>query len=206
MVKGSVIRFSEEPPNQDALAERALVARARAGDVTSFEMLVVQHQDAVYRLALRMVGSRAAEDIAQQAFIKAWRGLDGFRGSAAFGTWVYRVAINLCLDQARREHHTRSLPLDAAERTLSTGGDLADAVATAEERAAQRAALSWGLARLPAEDRLLLHLRVGEGLSYERIGVLLDVGVNTVATRLFRARARLRMLARQRLEETHGLF
>src|SRR5207248_3015008 len=128
--------------------------------------------DAMYRLAVRMVGPQQAEDVAQQAFLKAWERLGGFRGGAAFGTWLYRLAINLCLDELRRERRARLLPLEAAESALADDRDAGEAVADAEERAAQRAALAWALAHLPADDRLLLHLRVGEQLPYDRIGAL----------------------------------
>lgn len=98
--------------------ESTLVRRARHGDTDAFGSLVRLYQDAIYRLALRMVGPDAAEDIAQQAFFKAWEGLDRFAGGSTFGTWLYRIAVNTCLDHLRCAGRFRSLPLDSATATL----------------------------------------------------------------------------------------
>ena len=82
----------------------------------AFGELVRRHQDRVYRLAWRFVGPDAAEDVAQQAFLKAWLGLDQFSGGSSFGTWLYRLAMNCCLDQLRNRlgdsHELRVVPLE----------------------------------------------------------------------------------------------
>ncbi len=189
--------------------EAALVRRARAGDTEAFGDLVRRHQDVIYRLAVRMVGPDSAEDVAQGAFLKAWTGLERFRGGAAFGTWLYRIAANLCLDHLRSAARFRPLPLDGAALAVPDGYDLAEAVVADAERADQRAALAEALAALPPEDRLILALRAGEGLSYEAIGAALDLAPGTVGTRLHRARARLHRLLTERLpgrqEDRDGL-
>ncbi len=179
--------------------EAALVRRARAGDTEAFGDLVRRHQDVIYRLAVRMVGPDSAEDVAQGAFLKAWTGLERFRGGAAFGTWLYRIAANLCLDHLRSAARFRPLPLDDA-LAVPDGYDLAEAVVADAERADQRAALAEALAALPPEDRLILALRAGEELSYEAIGAALDLAPGTVGTRLHRARARLHRLLTERLQ------
>ena len=166
-----------------------------------FAARVRRHQDAIYRLALHMVGPADAEDLAQQAFLKAWQALDRFRGEAEFGTWVYRIAMNLCYDHLRRAERFRPLPLQEVESTLPSEDDLAETVEVEAEQTARRAALAWALERLPTDDRLLLHLRVGEELPYERIAELCELNPRTVGTRLFRARARLHALVVERLQE-----
>ena len=166
-----------------------------------FAGLVRRHQDAIYRLALRMVGPNEAEDLAQQAFLKAWQALDRFRGEAQFGTWIYRIAMNLCFDHLRRTERFRPLPLEAVELTLASEDDPAATAEVEAEQTARRAALAWALERLPTEDQLLLHLRVGEELSYERIAELSGLNPRTVGTRLFRARGRVHALAVERLRE-----
>ena len=186
-----------------AQAAPELLDRARHGDADAFAELVRANQDVIYRLALRMVGPDDAEDLAQQAFIKAWQALDRFDGAAAFGTWVYRIAINACLDHLRRVARFRPLPLEEVAWTVASDEDVAEQIADAADAAARRAALAWALEQLPSEDRLLLHLRTTEERTYEEIATLLGINSRTVGTRLFRARARLHALISARLRE-HG--
>jgi len=181
--------------------DNELVRRARRGEADRFTTLVRRHQDRVYRLAWRMVGPDAAEDVAQQAFLKAWLGLDQFAGTSSFGTWLYRLAMNCCLDHLRHTHRFQPRPLEDAEASLASDLDVAEVVVEALEQTERDAALAWALARLPSDDRLLLHLRLGEGLPYERIAELLGIKSSTVGTRLFRARARLHGLIGERLRE-----
>jgi RNA polymerase sigma-70 factor (ECF subfamily) len=176
-----------------------LVRRARRGDAAAFAGLVRLHQDRVYRLALRMVGPDAAEDVAQQAFVRAWQAVNRFDARAAFGTWLYRIAINACLDELRRAARERPVPLDDVAPTLVGGDDVAETVADEDTWDRRRAALAWALERLPDDDRLILHLRTGEDRSYEEIGAVLGLNIRTVGTRLYRARARLHALVMQRL-------
>jgi RNA polymerase sigma-70 factor (ECF subfamily) len=185
------------------VGEHDLVRRSRRGDTAAFSGLVRLHQDRIYRLAVRMVGPDAAEDVAQQAFVRAWQSLDRFDGRAAFGTWLYRIAINACLDELRRMSRYRPASLDDVEWTLAGADDIAETVADEDEQRARRAALAWALDQLPSEDRLILHLRTGEERSYEAIGALLGLNVRTVGTRLYRARARLHALVMERLAVEH---
>jgi RNA polymerase sigma-70 factor (ECF subfamily) len=193
------------PAAPTAPAEADLLRHARRGDRDAYGELVRLHQDRMYRLAARMVGADAAEDVAQQAFVKAWLALDRFHGAAAFGTWLYRIAMNLCLDELRRTARFRPLPLDGVERSLGDGSDVADSVIEQMEGDSRRRALAWALDQIPSEDRLLLHLRVGEERSYGEIAALLDLNPRTVGTRLYRARARLHALLVQQLEDGDGL-
>jgi RNA polymerase sigma-70 factor (ECF subfamily) len=185
-----------------------LVRLAQAGNREAFGWLVERHQDRMYRLMLRMVGAEVAEDLAQQAFLKAWLGLARFQGDSTFGTWLYRLAVNVCLDELRRSaRRVRLLPLEVAELAGDHEPDVADQVADGLAAQARQIALAAALDQVSAEDRLLLHLRVGEGLSYEDIGQLLSIPPSTVGTRLFRARARLHALvtAGLLLEDPHGV-
>jgi RNA polymerase sigma-70 factor (ECF subfamily) len=181
--------------------DNELARRARKGDADRFTTLVRRHQDRVYRLAWRMVGPDAAEDVAQQAFLKAWLGMDQFTGASSFGTWLYRLAMNCCLDQLRATHRYRPRPLAEAEAWLASDVDVAEVIVEAFEQSERHSALAWALEQLPSDDRLLLHLRLGEGLPYERIAELLGVKPSTVGTRLFRARARLHGLIVERMQE-----
>jgi RNA polymerase sigma-70 factor (ECF subfamily) len=178
--------------------EARLVERARRGSREAFSELVERHQARVFRLCVRMVGIDGAEDVAQQAFVRAWLGLSGFAEKAAFATWLYRLAINCCLDSLRRTQRARTVPLPEADPLVIE--DVAVCFEQAEDRELLRAALD----ELDAEDRLLLHLRVVDELSYAEIGGLLHLNPTTVGTRLYRARARLHALV-VRLEGAHEL-
>jgi RNA polymerase sigma-70 factor, ECF subfamily len=178
-----------------------LVRRARNGDADRFTILVRRHQDRVYRLAWRMVGPDSAEDVAQQAFVKAWLGLAQFTGASSFGTWLYRLAMNCCLDHLRHTRRFHARPLADADAWLASDVDVAEVIVEALEQSERHDALAWALERLPSDDRLLLHLRLSEGLAYERIAELLEVKPSTVGTRLFRARARLHGLIVERMQE-----
>lgn len=189
--------------------ERELVLRAQQDDIDAFSTLVRKHQDGIYRLTTRMVGVDAAEDLAQGAFLKAWQQIGSFAGEAAFGTWVYRIAANLCLDHLRKTARVRHLPLENLAETLPDGDDVSEIVVGAAEQEERRLALNRALAELPGEDRLLLAMRVGDELSYAEIADLLAINPSTVGTRLYRARARLHRLVsrymKQDEEENDGL-
>jgi len=187
---------------RDVVEEHRLVRRAQRGDSAAFAELVRLNQDRIYGLALRMVGADAAEDLAQQTFIKAWQALGRFDGKAGFGTWLYRIAINACLDHLRRRDRARPLPLEEATWAGPDGDDVADQVTDAAEQAERRTALAWALEHLSAEDRLLLYLRVAEERSYEAIAELLGINSRTVGTRLYRIRARLHQLISNRCGST----
>jgi RNA polymerase sigma factor (sigma-70 family) len=111
------------------------------------------------------------------------------------------MAVNLCLDHLRRVGRFRPLPLDEVAPVVAGDCDVAELVESTLEQDARRDALAWALERLSSEDRLLLHLRVAEELSYEAIAELLGTNAVTVGTRLYRARARLHGLVMRRLEE-----
>jgi RNA polymerase sigma-70 factor (ECF subfamily) len=186
-----------------AADEARLVRRARAGDAAAFAALVRRHEAAVLRLAGRMVGPDAAEDVLQQALLKAWRGLAGFAGGAAFGTWLYRIVANACLDHRRRALHAvetvSPTRLDEACALADPAADPAEALAELAERRDRLAAVVWAWGEVPESDRRLLRAHLGDGRGYAELASELGVAPATVGTRLHRARARLRRLAITRL-------
>jgi len=147
----------------------------------AFEALVRRHQAAVYRVALRMLGSEAdAQDATQEAFVRAWRALQGFRRQSAVSTWLYRIVTHRCLDLIAARRPTEDL--DQIE--LDAGADPAD---KAEQRERLRA-VTRAVAGLPGEQRAALVLREFEGLSYEQVADVLDTSVSAVKGRIHRAR------------------
>ena len=175
--------------------EGELVRRAQAGDADAFGALVTEHQRFVYNLALRALGDpHEAEDVAQEAFVRAWLALPNFRRQAQFRTWLSRIVTNLCYN---RLPHLRRELIAMGEEAIAdmpdeTFTDLAFGV-EAEER---RAFLHRQIEALPENYRLLVALRFQQELPYEEIAGILNLPLGTVKTGLFRARARLRQALR----------
>lgn len=161
--------------------DSALVAAAVAGDREAFAEIVRRHQGFVYGACMRVVKNPAlAEDVAQETFLRAWRGLGDFRGDSQVRSWLYRIAYNLSLNAVTR---AREVPTDTIpERVAATGP--AQAAVNAEMGEAFRTAV----AQLPEDLREPLVLREVDHLSYEEISQRLDLPLNTVRTRIFRAR------------------
>lgn len=180
------------------MTEQELVARAKSGDTDAFAQLVEANQNRIYSLALRMVGNpEDAADLAQEAFLSAWRGLERFQGEAAFSTWLYRLASNACIDFLRKEKRKRAaggvLSLDDTEEGATL--DLPDYDADPHRQLEQsevRRAIADGLAGLSPEHRNVLTLREISGLSYAEIADLLGLEEGTVKSRISRARLALR--------------
>jgi RNA polymerase sigma-70 factor (ECF subfamily) len=164
--------------------------RLRAGDAPAFEELVMTYQHRVFGVALRMLGNRAeAEEVAQEAFVRAHRALREFRGDAKLSTWLYAITSRLCLNRlASGERRLVRQGEDALLR-LSDAGPRPDA---ALERRELETALGRAIAELPEDRRIVVVLRDLEGLSYEEIAEVLELELGTVRSRLHRARADLK--------------
>jgi RNA polymerase sigma-70 factor (ECF subfamily) len=167
-----------------------LVARAAAGDREAFTELVRRYESRVYNLAIALGVRRGdAEDVAQDVFIRVYRGLERFRGDSRFRTWLYRITIN-----AVRSHAAASHPLQAAiggrEDETRTGEPVADD--PFERRLVDRQVIDRALAQLPDDWREAVTLRDVEGLSYREIAALTGAPIGTVESRIFRARQHLR--------------
>jgi RNA polymerase sigma-70 factor, ECF subfamily len=179
-----------------------LVRRARGGDLSAFGDLVERHRAIVYRVAARMVGADDADDVTQDAFLRAFHRLDRFRGEAPFRGWLLRIAHNAaldCLDRRRRDPD----PLGAAGADESGDRDVASAGAVAArspaealEASERRARLESKLESLRASHRSVLVLRDLEGFAYDEIAELTEMPIGSVKGRLSRARAELVELLR----------
>jgi RNA polymerase sigma-70 factor (ECF subfamily) len=171
--------------------ETDLVRRAQAGETEAFEALVLAHQQFVFNLAWRALGDeREAEDLAQEAFVRAWLALPNFRGQARFRTWLYRIATNLCYNRLPRLRRDLAA---LGETTVQAQPDARQPdPATSVEAAERRAFLREQIDRLPESYRVLVMMRFQQDLPYEEIATILSLPLGTVKTGLFRARARLR--------------
>jgi RNA polymerase sigma-70 factor (ECF subfamily) len=163
-----------------------VVERARNGDTQAFTELIRHHDAGLRALAYRLLGDRdRMDDVLQEAYVKAYRGLQGFGGRASVGTWLYRIAYNTCLDELRRSSRVVDLPLaEVGERR-----DMRPGVA---ETVAHRRHLAEALSSLTPEDRATVLLVDGQGFDYREAGEVLGIPQGTVASRLNRARAQLR--------------
>lgn len=174
--------------------ESALLARAQKGDGAAFEEIVRAHEAAVYRLALRQLGSREdAEDAAQEVFLKAYTSLKSFRGESRLSVWLYRITNNVCIDLLRRRRETVSLSTqdeDGEAGELELPDERFDPAALAERRDL-RERIGRALLALPPDAREILLLREIGGQSYDEIAAALELDLGTVKSRIFRARKKL---------------
>ncbi len=181
--------------------EEAKIIRAVLdGNANAFEDLVLEYQDRVYHIALKMTSSQEdAFDLSQETFLKAYRTLGSFRGESGFGSWLYRMCANLCIDFLRKRKRRGQEQILSLDETDEGGRprelpDLRYEPQKELERKEQRALVRDGLRRLPEEQRLILILRDVEGLSYQEISETLTIELGTVKSRIYRARARLAAL------------
>jgi RNA polymerase sigma-70 factor (ECF subfamily) len=169
-----------------------LLRHAAAGDQEAFAELVRRHQDKVFNLAYRFSRDRQdAEELAQEIFFKVWRHARSFRGESQFSTWLYRLAVNSCLNYKQREN-SRPAPLPLAGDFASPNPSVGDEMVVAEREARLKSAL----ASLPARQKMALALASFAGRSYEEIAVVMEVSVPAVESLLFRARKNLAEILR----------
>lgn len=175
----------------DPVSDEVLVRRARDGDDAALSALVRRHTDAVYRVALAVTRDPdLAQDVAQDAFLKAFRALDGFRGDAAFRTWLLTITANAARGALRRAGRRRETALDAAPPVASDEKGPDQMAELSSESARAREAL----ATLPEKQRLSIQLRVDEGLSFREIGELIDSSEGAARVNYFHGIRKLREL------------
>lgn len=178
-----------------------LIRAAQKGDRSAFDSLVRRYDRSVLRLALHMLGNEQdAQDVHQDAFIKAYRHLSNFRFECSFYTWLYRIVTNLCLDQLRRRKSRREDPgtvLDSSGEEMDLMAHVADDRAAADPdrelaRKHQHAAIQGALAELTPRERTVFELKHYQGLKLRTIGEMLSTTEETAKNTLFRATRKLR--------------
>jgi len=180
--------------------DEELVARAQGGDVESFNQLIVRWERPIYALAYRVIGKEEdARDVCQDAFLRAYRALPGFKGQAKFSSWLYRIALNLCRDWIRRQRRApvSQLPedMDAIELASEKGPveSIEDLVARRELSAIVEEAMS----ELSEEQRTAIILKEYHGMTFQEIADMQGCPLSTVKTRLYQGLS----LLRRRLEQ-----
>jgi RNA polymerase sigma-70 factor (ECF subfamily) len=186
--------------------EQSLLEKAKAGDVAAFEELIEAYQKKVFNLALRMIGNADdAADLAQEAFIRIYKAISGFKEQSSFSTWVYRITTNVCLDEIRKRKNRKVISLDEEihmddsemKRQVASDAPRPDETAEREEL---RRIVNDAINSLPDEQRTAITLRDLHGMSYEEIARILDCPDGTVKSRINRARQALKNLLSSKRE------
>jgi RNA polymerase sigma-70 factor (ECF subfamily) len=214
VTNSAILRGTEAAGEKELLTpaekQKELVRRAQAGDVSAYEELVRLHQHRVLAVVGGILrGSEDVEDVAQQALAKAYFSIRRFDLRSAFGTWLYKIAVNECWDYLRKKKVRRLVyESDLSEEQVRKlenipehGYGGASHREDAGRRVEQRQLVERLLGELEDKDQLMLVMKEVEGFSVEEIGEVLGLNVNTVKVRLFRARGRLVEMYRKRMQK-----
>lgn len=183
-----------------ASTDEELVARSVGGDLDSFNQLVLRWERPIYALAYRVIGREEdARDVAQEAFLRAFRALGGFKGQAKFSSWLYRITLNLCRDWIRRERRTPIAQAPEGVDLIELAGETSP-TESIEELVSRRQlsrAVEKAMALLPEEQRTAIILKEYHGLTFQEIADLLECPLSTVKTRLYQGLSVLRRHLRE---------
>ena len=183
-----------EPINQsNEISKSELVRKSQLGEKDAFEQLVIRHQELVFSLAYKLTGNREmANDVAQEAFIRAWKAIEKFRGDSTFSTWIYRITVNTAwtLRKKARKHNTLNIE-DTYEPIVIDEKKDPELVAINSDLSS---VLINALDKIPIEQRIIVELKNIEGRSHKEIADYLDISVTAAKVRLHRAHQRLRQI------------
>ena len=184
---------SEASNHSDEISNSELVRKSQLGDKTAFEQLVIRHQDLVFSLAYKLTGNREmANDVAQEAFIRAWKAIEKFRGDSTFSTWIYRITVNTAwtLRKKAKKHNTLNID-DTYEPIVIDEKKDPELVAINSDLSS---VLINALDKIPIEQRIIVELKNIEGRSHKEIADYLDISVTAAKVRLHRAHQKLRQI------------
>ena len=184
---------SEVSNHSDAISNSELVRKSQLGDKAAFEQLVIRHQDLVFSLAYKLTGNREmANDVAQEAFIRAWKAIEKFRGDSTFSTWIYRITVNTAwtLRKKAKKHNTLNID-DTYEPIVIDEKKDPELVAINSDLSS---VLINALDKIPIEQRIIVELKNIEGRSHKEIADYLDISVTAAKVRLHRAHQKLRQI------------
>ncbi len=188
-----------------ANTDQQLVARVKKGDTRAFDLLVLKYQHKIFGLISRYVhDADEVQDVAQEAFIKAYRALPKFRGDSQFYTWLYRIAVNTAKNHlVSRSRRPPGSDVEIADAEYYEGGGALREIETPENAlfgAELKAVVENAIADLPDELRTAVTLREFDGLSYEEIADVMECPVGTVRSRIFRAREAIDLKVKEQME------
>jgi len=176
------------------MEEKQLVRLAQEGSPAAFEELVAKYQPKVFSMALSFTRNReAADDLAQEIFLKAYLALPRFHGKSEFGTWLYRISINHIRDFLRKKGRAKEVSLDDVPEISFSDREQAEKAEQERETEARRTLVQTFVRGLPEKYRVIVTLRDIQGLAYEEISRILKLSPGTVDSRLHRARRMLRV-------------
>ena len=184
---------SEVSNHSDEISNSELVRKSQLGDKSAFEQLVIRHQDLVFSLAYKLTGNREmANDVAQEAFIRAWKAIEKFRGDSTFSTWIYRITVNTAwtLRKKAKKHNTINID-DTYEPIVIDEKKDPELVAINSDLSS---VLINALDKIPIEQRIIVELKNIEGRSHKEIADYLDISVTAAKVRLHRAHQKLRQI------------
>jgi RNA polymerase sigma-70 factor (ECF subfamily) len=175
-------------------SDEELVEACQAGESSAFDLLVSRWEDKIRGAAYRLLGSEEeARDAAQEAFLKAYRALPGFKGEARFSSWLYQIVMNLCRDRLRRRKGRHLVSLEALEEVGPVIASRDPAALDLVRQLDLRRAVQRAIGALPEEQREILILKEYQGLTFLEIAQALELPVSTVKTRLYRGLGQLRL-------------
>jgi RNA polymerase sigma-70 factor, ECF subfamily len=176
------------------MEERQLVRLAQEGSPAAFEELVTKYQSKVFSMALSFTRNReAADDLAQEIFLKSYLALPRFHGKSEFGTWLYRISMNHIKDFLRKKGRAKEISLDDVGEVAFSDKEQTEKAEQERETEARRTLVQRSVQGLPEKYRVILTLRDIQGLAYEDISRILRLSPGTVDSRLHRARRMLRV-------------
>jgi RNA polymerase sigma-70 factor (ECF subfamily) len=177
------------------VTDEELVTRSQGGDVDSFNQLILRWERPIYALAYRVIGREEdARDVCQEAFLRAYRALPGFKGQAKFSSWLYRIALNLCRDWIRRQRRTPlvEVPEGVDPTELAVDAEPAESIEDLVARRELSAIVEAAMTLLPDEQRTAIILKEYHGMTFQEIADLQGVPLSTVKTRLYQGLSVLR--------------
>lgn len=189
-----------------SLQEASLIEQAKAGDIESFQQLISEHEKRVFNIAYRMLGNiEDAKDVAQEALVKAYRGIKNFKGKSSFSTWLYAIVNNACIDFIRKNRKTNLIYLD---KDYEGGNgtykmEIPDRKDTPEEILEKKEVQNLvheSIDQLSPLHKKVIILRDIEEFSYKEIAEILNCSEGTVKSRISRARNNLKLIIQEKID------